>query len=58
MLDFAEQAIFTQYSKIVLDASLPAKKIYQRRGYMDVEFNRIAVGNQEFLCYDVMEKQA
>ena len=26
MLDFAEQAIFTQYSKIVLDASLPAKK--------------------------------
>lgn len=57
MLDFAEQAIFTQYSKIVLDASLPAKKIYQGRGYMDVEFNRIAVGNQEFLCYDVMEKR-
>ena len=24
---------------------------------MDVEFNRIAVGNQEFLCYDVMEKR-
>ena len=44
MLDFAEQAIFTQYSKIVLDASLPAKKIYQRRGYKDMEFNSIAVG--------------
>ena len=57
MLDFAEQAIFAQYSKVVLDASLPAKKIYLKRGYKDIEFNSIAVGNQEFLCYDVMEKR-
>ena len=73
MLDFAEQAIFAQYSKVVLDASLPAKKIYLKkvvldaslpakkiylkRGYKDIEFNSIAVGNQEFLCYDVMEKE-
>ena len=57
MLDFAEQAIFAQYSKVVLDASLPAKTIYLKRGYKEIEFNSIAVGNQEFLCYDVKEKR-
>lgn len=31
MLEYAEKIIFRQYSKIVLDASLPAKRIYQKR---------------------------
>lgn len=48
---------FSQYSKVILDVSLPAKKIYLKRGYKKIEFNSIAVGNQEFLCYDVMQKR-
>lgn len=58
LLDYAEKEISCQYSKIVLDASLPAKKIYLHRGYKDVEFNIIATENSDFLCYDVMEKRA
>ena len=58
LLDYAEKEISCQYSKIVLDASLPAKKIYLHRGYRDVEFSIIATENSDFLCYDVMEKRA
>lgn len=57
MLDFAEKLIAAHYSKIRLDASLPAKQIYLKRGYKDVEFNTIQTENNDFLCYDVMEKQ-
>ncbi len=57
LLDFAETIIAEQYSQIVLDASLPAKKMYRRRGYVDTEFHSISVKYGDFLCYDVMEKQ-
>ena len=56
MLDFAEKMISERYPKIVLDASLPAKKIYLQRGYKDTEFHIISTENQDFLCYDVCEK--
>lgn len=58
MLDFAEEIIFQHHSKVILDASLPVKKQYLKRGYKDIEFNIIATGDNDFLCYDVMEKQA
>ena len=57
MLGFAERIISEQYSRVVLDASLPAKQIYLKRGYRDVKFNIITVGSSDFLCYDVMEKK-
>lgn len=57
MLDFAEKTIFNKYAKIVLDASLPAKKIYLKRGYKDINFNILASIDNDFLCYDVMEKK-
>jgi len=57
MLDFAERIISEQYSRVVLDASLPAKQIYLKRGYRDVTFNIITAGSSDFLCYDVMEKK-
>lgn len=56
MLDFAEDSIFNNYSTIKVDASLPAKSIYQKRGYMETEFNKIKVNYNDFLCYDVMTK--
>ena len=56
MLDFAEKMISERYPKIVLDASLPAKKIYLQRGYKDAEFHIISTENHDFLCYDVCVK--
>ncbi len=57
MLDFAEDYILQRYNQIVLDASLPAKRIYQKRGYRVTESNSIKVNYGDYLCYDVMTKQ-
>lgn len=57
MLNYAEEMIAHHYSEIVLDASLPAKKMYSKRGYVGREFNVIPTGDNDFLCYDVMVKQ-
>lgn len=56
LLDFAENIAAGQYAEIVLDASLPAKHIYQKRGYTETEFHMIKAGHGDFLCYDVMKK--
>ena len=56
MMNYAEQIIFEKYSKVLLDASLPAKKIYLKRGYFAIESNVIPTENGDFLCYDVMIK--
>ena len=57
MLDFAERIIFEQYPKVVLDVSLPAKQIYLKRGYKEIKFNIITTRDNDYLCYDVMEKK-
>lgn len=57
LLDFAEETILSQYPKIVLDASLPAKGLYLKRGYEITAFHTITTNNNDFLCYDVMEKK-
>lgn len=57
MLDFAEGIIFERYSNALLDASLPAKQIYLKRGYREIQYNSILVSGNDFLCYDVMEKK-
>lgn len=57
MLDYAERIILQQYSEIVLDASLPAKRIYKKRGYLEQEFHLIQTNYDDFLCYDVMVKK-
>ena len=57
MLDFAERIIFEQHSKVVLDVSLPAKQIYLKRGYKEIKFNIINTRDNDYLCYDVMEKK-
>ena len=57
MLEYAENLISKKYREIKLDASLPAKRIYQKRGYQETEFHAIAVSYNDFLCYDVMVKK-
>ena len=56
ILDFSETMIFKSHEKVVLDASLPAKSIYLKRGYRETGFYSIQTGQRVFLCYDVMEK--
>ncbi len=56
MLDYAEKLISNTFSNIVIAASLPAKNLYLKRGYKSIEYNIIST-DDDFLCYDVMEKQ-
>ena len=57
LLTFAEKTISENHSTIILDASLPAKAIYLKRGYISTEFHTIKTENGDYLCYDLMIKQ-
>lgn len=54
MLDFAEKIVLETYPCVKMDASLPAKKIYKKRGYKEIEYNTVMTENGDYLCYDVM----
>lgn len=54
LLDFAEKKILESYECVHIDASLPAKQIYKKRGYKETEYNIIKTDNGDCLCYDVM----
>ena len=56
LMDFAEEIIRKKHDHIILDASLPAKQIYLKRGYVTAKYNVIETENGDYLCYDVMEK--
>ena len=56
LLSFAENKISESHNTIILDASLPAKAIYLKRGYISKEFHSIKTENGDYLCYDVMIK--
>ncbi len=56
LLDFAEERILSNYDYILLDASLPAKRIYLKRHYREVEYHILETPNGDKLCYDVMQK--
>ena len=56
LMDFAEEKIFSSFDTIELDASFPAKRIYLKRGYTEIEYNVIDAANGDHLCYDVMRK--
>ncbi len=54
LLDFAEKKILESYEYVQIDASFPAKRIYLKRGYREIEYNIIEADNGDCLCYDVM----
>ena len=56
LLDHAEKEILKNYDKIVIHASLPAKKIYLLRGFHETEYNILDTGHGDYLCFDKMEK--
>ena len=45
-----------EHESIILDASLPAKQMYLKRGYVSTKYKMIETENGDYLCYDVMEK--
>ena len=53
-----ENEIAKKYEEIMIDASLPAKRIYLKRGYREKESHIINANYGDFLCYDVMIKNA
>jgi GNAT superfamily N-acetyltransferase len=56
LMYFAEEIIRKKHDHIILDASLPAKQIYLKRGYVATKYNIIETENGDYLCFDVMEK--
>ena len=58
LLDFSEKQVSKSSEKIRLDASLPAKEIYIKRGYKEIESHSILTPNGHYLCYDIMEKNS
>lgn len=58
LLEFAEELMYKNYNEIRLDSSLPAKLIYLKRGYKEIESHNIRTENGDYLCYDVMVKEA
>lgn len=57
LLDYAEKMIFKNYAEIILAASFPAKTLYQKRGYHEIEFHVMETKEDDYLCYDVMVKR-
>lgn len=58
LMDMAEEKISSSYDVIMLHASLPAKSIYLKRGYREIDYLKIDTGYGDFLCADVMQKRA
>lgn len=56
LMDFAEECISKHYQNCQLDASLPAKIIYLKRGYQIIKTDIIETKSGDYLCYDVMQK--
>lgn len=54
LMNFAENQVMQDHRMIILDASLPAKKLYHKRGYKEVAYHMIETENGDFLCYDTM----
>ena len=56
LMDFAEEKIAENYSRILIDSSLAAKEMYLKRGYKEKRTCRIVTDNGDILVYDEMEK--
>jgi hypothetical protein len=51
-----ENEIGKKYNEAVLDASLPAVRLYEKRGYKTVRHEKLVVENGVTLVYEVMKK--
>lgn len=51
-----EDEIALNYDKAILDASLPASLMYEKRGYKTIKHEKWNVENGAVLVYEIMEK--
>lgn len=51
-----ENAISSNYDTVFLDASLPASRMYEKRGYQTIRHEQWSVENDVILVYGIMEK--
>lgn len=56
LLEELEDIIEKDYSKIILDSSLPAYNLYHKHGYLPVKYEKIITSNKDVLCFHTMEK--
>lgn len=56
IMDCLEKIISKKYSKSILDASLPASHLYEKRGYSIIKHCKCPVKNEAILVYEIMEK--
>jgi GNAT superfamily N-acetyltransferase len=52
-----EDEIGKSYNEAVLDASLPAVRLYEKLGYKTVKHEKLVVENDVTLVYEVMKKE-
>ena len=52
-----EKEIGEKYTSVYLDASLPASRLYEKRGYKTLKHEKYMVKNGAVLIYEVMEKK-
>ena len=52
-----EMRIAQKYDTVELDASLPACRVYEKRGYHTVRHDQEQLSNGVILVYDIMEKK-
>lgn len=57
LMEYAEKLVFSRYDCAELSASLPAKTIYIKNGYVPESYHIIECDNGDKLCYDYMKKQ-
>ena len=57
IMECLESEIGLKYDSVYLDASLPASRLYESRGYKTVRHEKITVKNDAVLIYEVMEKR-
>ena len=58
LMEALEKIVLGEHDIIQLDASLPAKTMYLKRGYTETSYEVQPIGNGDFVCYSVMEKHA
>ncbi len=56
IMECLETKIAEKYDTVVLEASLPAVRIYERRGYRTTGHGTIELENDVKLVYEIMEK--
>ncbi len=56
IMQYLEDEIAKIYDKAILDSSLPASHLYQKRGYKTITHEKYIVENDVVLVYEIMEK--